>query len=150
MARALPDGGIQTLVERWTQRASDFAGVGALVDARKLCEQFVADLVRLRETQNDDTVTYDEAAQLGGYAVDSIRRLVRQGKLANVGSDGAPRIRRRDVPMRPGHSCAGAAHESPVFPLAGSSDSGVSSTSLMLEIAGSRLGRGRRRKASGA
>lgn len=129
--RALPDGAIQACIERWTERGANYGDVGALVDARKLCEQFVADLVQIRAAQESDAVSLDEAALLGGYNRDSLARLVRHGKLENVGTARQPRIRRSSVPIRPGYS--GRSDNSP---LVGVDPAPVSS--LTLEAVGSR------------
>ena len=51
-----------------------------------------------------DAVTLQEAHQMGGYSVDHLQRLVRRGSIENVGRKGSPRIRRSDVPSRPGHA----------------------------------------------
>ena len=50
-----------------------------------------------------DSVSIKEAATLGGFSVDHIQRLVRQGRIENVGRKGKPRIRREEVPTKPGH-----------------------------------------------
>lgn len=42
-----------------------------------------------------------QAAAESGYHEDSLGRLVRQGKIPNVGRLHAPKIRRRDLPKRP-------------------------------------------------
>jgi len=52
----------------------------------------------------DDAVTLSEASRLGGYSIDHLQRLVAQGTLENVGLKGRPRIRRADVPQKPGYS----------------------------------------------
>jgi hypothetical protein len=52
----------------------------------------------------EDAVTLSEAERIGGYSADHLARLVREGKLPNVGRKHAPRIRRTDVPLKPGHA----------------------------------------------
>ena len=51
-----------------------------------------------------DSVSLAEAAALGGFSVDHIQRLVAKGRIANLGRKGKPRIRRDDVPVKPGHA----------------------------------------------
>jgi len=51
----------------------------------------------------EDGVTLAEAARLGGYSADHLGRLIHEGTLVNVGRKYAPRIRRADVPVKPGH-----------------------------------------------
>ena len=51
-----------------------------------------------------DTVSIKEVAALGGFSTDHIQRLVSSGRIENVGRKGRPRIRRNDVPTKPGHA----------------------------------------------
>ena len=51
-----------------------------------------------------DTVSIKEAAALGGFSADHIQRLVASGRIENVGRKGRPRIRREDVPTKPGYA----------------------------------------------
>ena len=44
-----------------------------------------------------------EASTLGGYSTDSLQRMVAAGRIQNCGRKGRPRIRRADVPAKPGH-----------------------------------------------
>jgi hypothetical protein len=39
---------------------------------------------------------------LGGYSYSHLQALVAEDKIPNIGTKGAPRIRRCDVPMKPG------------------------------------------------
>jgi hypothetical protein len=43
-----------------------------------------------------------EAAAESGYAADTLGRLVREGQIPNAGRLNAPKIRRRDIPKKPG------------------------------------------------
>lgn len=43
------------------------------------------------------------AAAESGYSVDNIKVLVKSEKVPNVGQPGAPRVRRADLPRKPGH-----------------------------------------------
>lgn len=47
-------------------------------------------------------LTLAEAARESGYSTDQLSRLIREGKLVNVGRKGAPRVRRGDLPKKPG------------------------------------------------
>ena len=48
-------------------------------------------------------LTLKEASALGGYSEDHLGRMVREKKIRNAGRTGAPRIRRADVPTKPGY-----------------------------------------------
>ena len=52
---------------------------------------------------DEEALTLQEAAALGGYSVDHVGRQIRSGHIKNAGRHGAPRIRRRDVPIKAGH-----------------------------------------------
>jgi hypothetical protein len=43
-----------------------------------------------------------DAANRSGYSRDHLARLVRQHRIPNSGRRGAPRVRLRDLPIRPG------------------------------------------------
>ena len=68
----------------------------------------------------EGSVSLREAAAIGGYSVDHLQRLVRNGRLANVGRKGKPRLRRDQVPRRPGHvaDLLAAEHAANLEPLA--------------------------------
>src|SRR5947209_1768830 len=91
------------LRQRWEVRRVMFAQFGATVDGAKLADEVLADLAALQQAQSAEAVTLKEAARLGGYSSDHLQRLVAEGQLENVGRKGRPRIRRADVPTRPGH-----------------------------------------------
>lgn len=60
----------------------------------------------------EETVSLKEAAMLGGYSTDSLQRMVAAGRIQNYGRKGKPRIRRADVPLKPGHTAANLLGES--------------------------------------
>jgi hypothetical protein len=97
---------VAELVSHWEARTAEFSRLGALVDAGKLAAQVVTDLkqLQLQLIDDDDDVTLSEASRLGGYSVDRLQRLVASGQIGNVGRKHRPRIRRRDIPVKPGYS----------------------------------------------
>jgi hypothetical protein len=95
---------------RWEARQVEHSRLGTLVPFAALCAEVLDDL---RELSIDDTITLKEASLLGGYSVDHLQRLVRQGTITNVGRKHAPRIRRQDVPTKPGRSVAALPSTSP-------------------------------------
>lgn len=54
------------------------------------------------QTRADEPLTLDEAAAESGYSKRRLRELVAEGTIPNAGRKHAPRIRRGDLPMRPG------------------------------------------------
>jgi hypothetical protein len=92
----------------WRERAAtleQYAADSAAMTCRTLAEELEMALHAL----DGVVVTPTEAAQLGGYSVDHINRMIRTGKIENVGRKGAPRLRRADVPIRAGYKPPGAA-----------------------------------------
>jgi len=73
-----------------------------MVDGASLIEAFLADLDALGDAEAEEVMTIAQAAARSGYSTDHLSRLIREGKLANYGRKGAPRIRHADLPVRPG------------------------------------------------
>lgn len=92
--------GVATLVKRWRDRAGELAPY-----APAAAEAFHKAAEELASAIGDasDSVSLKEAHEIGGYSVDHLQRLVASGQLENVGKRGRPRIRRSDVPIKPGH-----------------------------------------------
>ncbi len=62
--------------------------------------------VRCMETAlggwKDDLLTLTEAARESGYSADHLGREIRAGRIPNAGRPHAPRIRRGELPRKPG------------------------------------------------
>jgi hypothetical protein len=50
----------------------------------------------------DQPLTIQQAHQESGYSCDHLRDLVASGQIPNAGRRGSPKIRRRDLPVKPG------------------------------------------------
>jgi hypothetical protein len=89
------------LVDEWRAQAATLREYGAEMQAVALerCADQLHEGVRELESR---PLTLQEASDLGGYSVDHLGRLVRQGKIPNVGRPGAPRIAREHVPIKAG------------------------------------------------
>jgi hypothetical protein len=87
----------------WVEKAVEFRRLSVTVSGEAIALAFVGQLRDAVSKSQDRPVTVREAAQLGGYSEDHVRRLVRDGGLRNVGRRYAPRIRRCDVPCKPGY-----------------------------------------------
>ena len=73
-------------------------------DARARAIEWAAGQIEaaLRE-QDDERLTLREASARSGYSADHVGRLLRNGKLRNVGHLGSPRVRAGDLPHRLPH-----------------------------------------------
>lgn len=86
---------------KWRARRDEFARFRATVDGATLCDELLAELESAIQARNDEILTLSEASTVSGYTVDHLARLIRQGRIPNGGRRGAPRIRVRDIPVRP-------------------------------------------------
>jgi len=65
-------------------------------------ERAAADLDAALAREQDALLSLEQAAQESGYSADHLRHLVADGTVPNAGRRGAPRVRRGDLPTRPG------------------------------------------------
>ena len=90
---------VEGLPATWRRRAKGLRRYGVETPATALercAEELDATLVERDET----TYSLVEASRESGYSADHLGRLVRDGKIPNVGRPGAPRIARRDLPRK--------------------------------------------------
>ncbi len=97
---------IDDLIAKYEAKCALLADLQALVDGAAICEEVVHDLWKVASVIEEAPLTLKEAAQESGYSLDHLARLIRQGKLPNVGRARAPRIPRRALPRRPTSSVA--------------------------------------------
>jgi len=95
------------LIDRWRGREEEWSRLGVAVDGAKVAAEIVGDLQTLRRAHASEAVTLREASLIGGYSLDHLQRLVAGGQVENVGRKGRPRIRRDDVPVKPGQGLRG-------------------------------------------
>jgi len=91
---------LDALRTRWRARREEFARLQAAVNGATLCDELLADLDSALIAHDDEVLTLRAAAALSGYTVAHLARLIRQGKLLNAGRKRAPRVRRRDLPLK--------------------------------------------------
>lgn len=87
---------------KWSQNLAVFSRYG-IETPERIVREFLADLESLERASSVEAVTLKEASLIGGYSIDHLQRLVASQQIENVGRKGKPRIRRGDVPTRPGH-----------------------------------------------
>ena len=98
---------LAALAVRWRDEAETFRAYGASTLA-SACDKHAEELEAAMDAAHLEALTLDEAAELGGYSYSHLQHLVADGEIRNVGSKGSPRIRRCDVPRKPGHGQDGA------------------------------------------
>jgi hypothetical protein len=91
------------LPSAWRDRAEVLRRYGAAEPATAL-EAAAAELEAALHADAAELLTLQEAALEGGYSVDHLGRLLRDHPALNAGSPGRPRIRRADLPTKPGHT----------------------------------------------
>jgi len=94
---------VAELVAKWESRHEEWRRLGVQVNGALLADEVLADLHELSRANALDPVSLGEASLISGYSIDHLQRLVAAGKLENIGKKGRPRIRRGDLPVKPGH-----------------------------------------------
>jgi len=88
------------LAQRWRDEA---AVVGKYdVSLGKVLTLHADELEAAEREAGAVPLTLSQAAAESGYSPDRLRHLVSSGQVANAGRRGAPRIRRADLPHKPG------------------------------------------------
>ena len=87
------------LPDRWRDLAARQRELGAEGQACTL-EWCSAELEAAGRSYEMESLTLREAASECGYTRDHLARLIREGKIPNVGEPKAPRIRRGDLPRK--------------------------------------------------
>ena len=83
----------------WRKQAQALRRYGGETPAVAL-ESCAAELEDTLQERDETTLSLTEAARESGYSADHLGRLVRDGKIPNVGRPGAPRIGRRHLPRK--------------------------------------------------
>jgi len=89
------------LAQNWRRRAEVLREYG---DARGalICELHADELESEWREYQLEPLTVQQASELSGYSASHLYHAVQDGSLPNAGQKSRPRIRRCDVPRRPG------------------------------------------------
>lgn len=90
-----------SLPTRWRAKAVELRQLGAVAQAQAL-EWCAAELEAAWREWELEALTLQQAADESGYSVDHLGALVRQETIPNAGEKHSPRIRRCDLPRKPG------------------------------------------------
>jgi hypothetical protein len=85
----------------WDKYADECGAYGVPPTTAALIRTMVASIRAIRSAGMEAPLSLVEAAERSGYTADHLGRLVRSGKIPNVGRKNAPRIRARDLPPKP-------------------------------------------------
>lgn len=86
---------------KWDYEVAVFRRRRAFVDAAALCEEILADFEAVTVFEMDAVLNLTQAAAESGYSPDHLGHLVRTGAIPNAGHPHAPKIRRKDLPLKP-------------------------------------------------
>jgi hypothetical protein len=89
------------IAEKWQRKLAEMEELDAYPSGAALCRLFLRDLDLVRAAKDERLLSLREAAVESGYHVDSLSRLVRQGRIPNAGRKHRPRVRPKDLPRRP-------------------------------------------------
>ena len=104
MTRATVSGAVPSpgaLAGLWRERATMLRQHGADAAAMTL-EVAAGELESSLRAAADTALTLADAARESGFSVDHVRHLVASGTIPNAGRKGSPRVRRQDLPAKPG------------------------------------------------
>lgn len=87
--------------QKWEARREEWSRLGISALAGPLLAEVLADLDSVARDEGTELLTLTQAAIRSGYRVDTVGRMVRSGKLANLGRKNAPRVRAADLPRKP-------------------------------------------------
>jgi len=93
---------MQELVREWREEAGTLRPYGGESSVAAL-DACAADLEAALREVDDEVLTIAEAAEVSGYSVDHLGRLLREGVIPTAGEPHAPRICRKDLPRKLGH-----------------------------------------------
>ena len=89
------------LASRWIDEAASLERWGDSRGAAMLRQCATQLDVAAREREGE-ALTIAQAGAESRYSADHLRALVASGQITNAGRKGSPRIRRRDLPIKPG------------------------------------------------
>ena len=92
---------LSTLPDEWRALAATLRA-HAVESAANAYEKAAAQLEAALRQHGDEPLTLVQAARECGYSPRTIQRWIRKGVVQNIGRPNAPKVRRRDLPVKPG------------------------------------------------
>ncbi len=101
---------ISRVTARWREEAAILHRRGADEQAAVL-ESCASELVEEGRFLSLEALTLEQAANESGYSYSALQKMTSHGTIPNVGKKGAPRVRRADLPKKPGADNTASAGE---------------------------------------
>ena len=95
---------VAALIDAWRGEVTELTNRYAAQALANLTTQHIDELEKALKQDFDEPFTLKQASHVSGFSDDYLGRLIRQGKLTNVGRKNAPRVRRGDLPSKIGAS----------------------------------------------
>jgi len=107
---------VSRLSAHWQGHASILRRWGATAQAAavELCASELEDEARAFSLES---LSLGQAEEESGFTYSTLEKMVRSGRIPNAGSRGHPRIRRCDLPKKPGGHCESAQGEQDIAEL---------------------------------
>lgn len=94
---------LRDLAQRWNAEADTLDTWGDDRGA-SILRRAATELDIAAREHDEEELTIPQASDESRYSRDHLRALVASGEIPNAGRKGAPRIRRKDLPVKPGRS----------------------------------------------
>ena len=88
------------ILDRWRARQAEWTALNVSLSGEKVAAEVLRDIEALLDAEGFEAFGLTEAAERTGYTADYIGKLVRDGKIPNLGRPKAPRVRLRDLPKK--------------------------------------------------
>ena len=89
------------VLRKWRAEQERFERLGATANASALAGQILDEIDAALARDSEDLLPLGPAAKESGYSASHLGRLIREGRLPNLGKPHAPRVRRADLPRKP-------------------------------------------------
>ena len=91
---------VAALVDKWRAESTDLRSLYFDERSSRIVARLADELTDAIDKDADELLTLDQASEESGYSAEHLGRLVRDSKIPNAGRPHAPRVRRRDLPLK--------------------------------------------------
>jgi predicted DNA-binding transcriptional regulator AlpA len=86
---------------KWSVRRAEWEKLGVMLNAAKLCEEFIADFEDVLTSHDEAVLNTNQASSMTGYSRAQLLHLYKQGKLRGHKSGKNVFFRAGDLPRKP-------------------------------------------------